>query len=239
MRQTIQLLQLLIIIAAGYIYFKFPEESRLYYVLGGMIATYVLEKIDTLVLDKQKLQSLLKEQKTGAASKRKNSTTINTLLTSKNPKQLNGAIGQIFKKFRFIVATSMRERGVDLEFWTPGSNKIFGLKTLGSVEDLEQELPDFKDLMAFNNASDNNHRIVFIASNVIIKGEEDEAAQQVDFSKKSEEFLKHHHLLAMTTATLRKIHLLCSKKGIDPKLFLRLFHKHPGGVFRLEDYAKK
>jgi hypothetical protein len=239
MRQTIQLLQLLIIVAAGYIFFKFPEDVRLYYVLGGMVATYILEKIDTLVLDDQKLKLLLDEQKIETASKKKKSTPINTLMESKNPKQLSKAIGEILKKFHIIVASPMQPDGVDLEFWAPGSDQVFGLKVLSSVKELEEELVDYDGLMAFNNAPDNKHRVVIVASNVIDKDAIDGVVEQEDFSGRSEDVLKQHQLLAMTTSTLRKIHLLCSKKGVKPKLFLQLFQKHDGGVFRLEDYVKK
>ena len=158
---------------------------------------------------------------------------------SKNPKQLSKAIGEILKKLHIIVASPMQPHGVDLEFWAPGSDQVFGLKVLSSVEELEEELPDYDGLMAFNNAPDNKHRVVIVASSAIDRGAIDGVVEQGDFSSRSEEFLQQHHLLAMTTTTLHKIHLLCSKKGIDPKLFLRLFEKHAGGVFRLEDYVKK
>jgi hypothetical protein len=43
--------------------------------------------------------------------------------------------------------------------------------------------------------------------------------------------------VAMTTLTLSKIYLLCKKKKVDITRIFRPIHHHPGGVFRLENFA--
>lgn len=234
MRRTIQLFQLLIIIFAGYGYFHFSEEIRLNLLLGCMVVTYILEKMDTLVLDKQKLQKLLKEKKIEHVTKKKSFTPLNTLMEDKTTDQLREAIKRILKKLRFVVASPKQAEGVDFEFWTPGSKSVLGLKVFDSVGDLEQELLDVGPPAALDE-QENNHRVVFIAGNIDGEGDAEEIYLQDDFSPKIKDFLQQNRLLAMTTSTLREIYLVCSKRRIDPRLFLRHFQEHAGGVFRMED----
>jgi hypothetical protein len=239
MRKTIQLFQLLIIIFTGYCFFYFSEDIRLYIILGCAVITYILEKIDTLVLDKQKLQILLEERKKGFAAKKKSNSVLDRLTECKNGRQLTEAIGMILKKMGYSVNRPIQEDGVDLEFLAPGTKGVFGLKAIATLEGLEDGAMDFDALKAFAGVDD-NHKVVIISGNTaVITGEGDGLFSQGDFSQKSEALLKQHQIVAMTTSTLQDIFMLCKLNGIDSKLFLMLFQEHAGGVFRLDDYARK
>ena len=238
MRQTIQLLQLLIIVFAGYGYYTFSPDFRLYFVLGCLIAAYILEKIDVLILDRQKLQALLEERNLEIGSGKKSNTPLGILMESSNSRELTGAIRRLFKKLRFTVTSPTLEQGIDLEFWTAGSSMIFAVKVLESVHKIDAETPGMNKLLTYDALSP-EHRLIIIASNTSKDRMKGQQYQVEEFSQDSEAFLRDNHLLALNTSTLRTIFLLCKRKGIDPGLFLKLFREHRGGVFRLEDYAKK
>jgi hypothetical protein len=238
MRQTIQLLQLLILVFAGYGYYTFSPDFRLYFILGCLVVAYILEKIDVLILDRQKLQALIDERNLEAGVRKKSNTPLGILMQPATSQETVGAITRLFKKLRFTVTTPAPEQGVDLEFWAAGSSMIFGLKVFDSVDDIGAETPGMEQLEAYATPS-GSQRLIIICNNIRESKTAKQQFQLQEFSPQSEAFFCRHQLLALTTTTLRTIFLLCRKKGIDPRLFLKLFREHRGGVFRLEDYAKK
>ncbi len=81
-------------------------------------------------------------------------------------------------------------------------------------------------------------RLLLIGSNTT-QEVADGKPQFNDFSANTQDLLSSKSIVAMTTLTLYKIYLLCQKKSVDPKAILDLIHRHPGGVFRLEQYMKR
>ncbi len=232
MRQTILLLQLLILVFAGYAMYTFAEDIRLYVVLACLIAAYILEKTDALVLDRQKLQAVFDREQLEQAARKKKNTLLGTLMESSSRPVLRKTICKMFKKLHFIVVDTGGEvQDIDLEFRAVGNSAVFAVKILESVADLSASTVNLDHTAA--------PRLIIIASNTSSDNMKDGRFVQQDFSTRDEQILRQNKMMAMTTTTLRMIFLLCTKKGIDPKLFLKLFQEHKGGVFRLEDYGRK
>jgi hypothetical protein len=82
-----------------------------------------------------------------------------------------------------------------------------------------------------------SRRLLLIGSNTTDE-EVDGKPKFSDFSANIQSLLSSKNIVAMTTLTFYKIYLLCQKKSVKPKAILDLIHRHPGGVFRLEQYMK-
>lgn len=242
MRKTLQLFQLFLAVFAIYAAMHFSGNQRNLILLACMITMYLAEKADTMMIERAKLAKVLQQEKeSGKAivAKKKKSTPLDNLLFSKNVRQLGDAIHQVLRSLRLEVSYPQDTPGIDRLFWAPGEEYLFGVKVVADVSEMHAGLENWGAIKKFDTGTGGNQRLLVIASNSI---EEDDSEFGMkgflDFSKTAQELLADEHILAMTTQTLHKIHTVCTKKQIDPRLILTLMRTHPGGVFRLEQYAK-
>lgn len=250
MRYTLRLLQLLIVVYAIYVLTYYTGDTQKYIILGCLLVMYVIEKIDTMVLDRQLLEKALAEKETPpqpakaaakAAQKPKGGfSPWQALLIHKNTKKLGQAIHMVLRKLGIMVEVADNEPFLDRLFWAPGETNSFGLKVLADVSDVDVEMGSWDREREFEQGKEGERRLVVIGSNTLEEDEDElTTGQYGDFTKNAERFFSDSGIVAMTTITLHRMYLYCTKKRIDPKLFLHLIHEHPGGIFRLEDYAKK
>ena len=240
MRKTLQLFQLCLAIFAIYVAMHFAGGQRNLILLACLFTMYLAEKTDTIMLERGKLaKALQQEKKAGKIILGKKSTSLDNLLFNKNVHQLGEAIHQVLRSLRLEVSYPHDNTGIDRLFWASGEKYLFGLKVVGDISDLNDGLENWDAIRKFDKGQGGNQRLLVIGSNFIEENDSELGMRGfLDFPKTAQDFLTDKHILAMTTQTLHKIHHICTKKNIDPRLILNLMQTHPGGVFRLEQYAK-
>ncbi len=241
MRKTLQLFQLFLAIFAIYVAMHFAGGQRNLILLACMVTMYLAEKADTMMIERGKLAKALQPGK--ESSKvivgKKSTSPLDNLLFNKNVRQLGDAIHQVLRSLRIEVSYAQDNPGIDRLFWLPGENCLFGLKVISDISDLNDGLENWDAIRKFDKGQGGKQRLLVIGSNYIEENDSELGMKGfLDFTKTAQDFLTDKHILAMTTQTLHKIHSICKKKNIDSLLILNLMHAHPGGVFRLEQYAK-
>lgn len=239
MRKTLQLFQLFLVTFAIYVVMHFAGGQRNLILLACLITMYLAEKADTMMIERGKLARALQQEKDSCKIiTGKKSTSLDNLLFCKNVRQLGDAIHQVLRSLRLEVSYAQDNPGIDLLFWASGEKYLFGLKVIGDISEMSDDLKDWDAIRNFDKGQGGNQRLVLIGSNSIEENDSDLGMTgYLDFTKNIQEMLVDKHILGMTTQTLHKIHGLCMKKHIDPRLILNLMHSHPGGVFRLEQYG--
>jgi hypothetical protein len=121
---------------------------------------------------------------------------------------------------------------------TDDDNQVtFGLKVLGDVGELSENWESWEEVTDFDMGKGGNRRLLLVGSNTTHE-EVDGRPKFSDFPANIQSLLSSKNIVAMTTLTFYKIYLLCQKKSVKPGAILDLIHRHPGGVFRLEQYMK-
>jgi hypothetical protein len=218
-QKTLLLFQLLLAVFACYSVLKYSGNLRLLVPLFCLVGMFIVGKVESIVEESQEI----KEDKQAKADKGKTTfKPVDCLLKSKNVLLLTDAIHYLLKDLGLAVSRSPDQNSIDRLVRAPDDSlTTFGLKILGDVGD-----------------KGGKRRLILIGSNTL-REEEDGKPQFTDFSPNTQSLLTSKSIVAMTTLTLYKIYLLCQKKSVDPKVILDLIHRHPGGVFRLEQYMKR
>jgi len=237
-QKTLLLFQLLLAVFAFYSVVTYSGNHRLIVPLFCLLGMIVIGKIETLVthLDEKKDQ-----EKTQASTELEDAAPFkpaDTLLKSKNVLLLIDAIHYLLKDLGLSVSRSPEQLVIDRVVRLPDSQVTLGLKVLGDVAELSENWNSWEELSEFDQGEGGERRLLLIGSNTIQEGDEVKP-QFKDFSANTQNLLSSRSVVAMTTLTLYKIYLLCRNKSVDPSVILDLIHRHPGGVFRLEQYMKR
>jgi hypothetical protein len=235
-QKTLLLFQLLLAVFACYSVLKYSGNLRLLVPLFCLVGMFIVGKVESIVEESQEI----KEDKQAKADKGKTTfKPVDCLLKSKNVLLLTDAIHYLLKDLGLAVSRSPDQNSIDRLVRAPDDSlTTFGLKILGDVGELNENWSSWEELSHFDMGKGGKRRLILIGSNTL-REEEDGKPQFTDFSPNTQSLLTSKSIVAMTTLTLYKIYLLCQKKSVDPKVILDLIHRHPGGVFRLEQYMKR
>ena len=237
-QKTLLLFQLLLAVFAFYSVLHYSGNQRLIVPLFCLFGMMVVGKVETLIIESDDK----KEQKQTKATKQTEAEMTfkpaDALLKSKNVLLLIDAIHYLLKDLGLSVSRSPNQMTVDRLVRIPGNDITFGLKVLGDVAEPTENWDSWEELLDFDQGKGGKRRLLLIGSNSIQEGAKDKP-QFVDFSTHTQNLLSSRRIVAMTTLTLYKIYLLCKKKRVNPSVILDLVHRHPGGVFRLEQYMKR
>jgi len=237
-QKTLLLFQLLLAIFSIYSVLKYSGNQRMIIPLTCLVAMFLVGKIETAVAEKEKRK---REEKTRHKKGIEEKTTfkpVDCLLKSKNVLLLTDAIHYLLSELGLKVSRSPDQSFIDRLIRTEENDQVtFGLKILGDVGELSETWESWQEVTEFDMGKGGNRRLLLIGSNTT--DEEVEGKPKFsDFPATIQSLLSSKNIVAMTTLTFYKIYLLCQKKSVKPGAILDLIQRHPGGVFRLEQYMK-
>jgi hypothetical protein len=237
MRQkTLLLFQLFLLTFAFYALLEYSGNHRLLVSLACLVGAFLGGKVETRITDRRQQEDgqgddMRKKDKVETARQ-----ALECLLTSKNVLLLTDAVHYVLHDLGLAVMPCQDHPGVERLVKVPGMEVTYGLKILGDVEELNQTWDKWEELASFDQGKGGKRRLLIISSNCK-DGAVDSQHEYKDFSVNTELLLSARRVVAMTTLTLSKIYLLCKKRKVDIARIFRPIHHHPGGVFRLENFA--
>ena len=237
-QKTLLLFQLLLAVFSIYSVLKYSGNQRLIVPLSCLIAMFLVGKVETAVAESEKRKEDKKEKRRKRLEDKKMFKPVDCLLKSKNVLLLTDAIHYLLNELGLRVSRSPDQSFIDRLVRTDDDTQVtFGLKVLGDVGELSENWESWEEVTDFDMGKGGNRRLVLIGSN-IAQEEDDGKPKFSDFPANIQSLLSSKNIVAMTTLTFYKIYLLCQKKSVKPGAILDLIHRHPGGVFRLEQYMK-
>jgi len=236
-QKTMLLFQLFLAIFAFYSVIEYSGNQRLIVPLSCLFGMFVVGKVESRITESDQQAKLKRSKDDRGAGPGKDFKPVDCLLKSKNVLLLSDAIHYLLKDLGLNVTRSPDQSVIDRLVKIPEDKIILGLKVLSDVGELDEEWDSWEEVTDFDMGQGGERRLLLIGSNTFNeKG--DVKPQFIDFSASTQNLLSSKSLVAMTTLTLYKIYVLCQKKNVDPRAILNLIHRHPGGVFRLEQYMK-
>ncbi|UCG14713.1 MAG: hypothetical protein JSU72_09815 [Deltaproteobacteria bacterium] len=237
-QKTLLLFQLLLAMFAFYSVLKYSGNLRLLAPLLCLAGMFLVGKLESLVTaaDEQKQGQESETIKEDAGEALFN--PLECLLKSKNVLLLTDAIHFLLKDLGLAVSSSPEKRDIDRLVRAPETQLTVGLKVLGNLGELNENWDKLDELADFDLGKGGKRRLLVIGSNST-QLEQDGKPKFDDFSTKAQSLLASKHIVAMTTLTIYKIYMLCKKNNVNPKVILELIQRHPGGVFRIEQYMKR
>jgi hypothetical protein len=236
--KTLLLFQLLLAVFSIYSVLKYSGNQRMIIPLTCLVAMFLIGKVETAVAEREKW---IKDKKAKAGKGIKGKSTfkpVDCLLKSKNVLLLTDAIHYLLNELGLKVSRSPDQSFLDRLVRTDDNKQVtFGLKVFGDIGELDENWENWQEVTDFDMGKGGNRRVVLISSNTIDE-EADGRPKFSDFSVTMQSLLSSKNIVAMTTLTFYKIYLLCQKKSVKPGAIFDLIHRHPGGVFRLEQYMK-
>ena len=237
-QKTLLLFQLLLAVFSIYSVLKYSGNQRLIIPLSCLIAMFLVGKVETAVAESEKRKEDKKEKRRKRLEDKKMFKPVDCLLKSKNVLLLTDAIHYLLNELGLRVSRSPDQSFIDRLVRTDDDTQVtFGLKVLGDVGELSENWESWEEVTDFDMGKGGNRRLVLIGSN-IAKEEDGGKPKFSDFPANIQSLLSSKNIVAMTTLTFYKIYLLCQKKSVKPGAVFDLIHRHPGGVFRLEQYMK-
>lgn len=237
-QKTLLLFQLLLAVFSIYSVLKYSGNQRMTIPLACLVAMFLVGKVETAVSErekKKKAQAVKARKGTDAKTSFK---PVDCLLKSKNVLLLTDAIHYLLNELGLKVSRSPDQSFIDRLIRTVDDGEVtFGLKVLGDVGELNENWESWEEVTDFDMGKGGNRRVLLIGSNTTDE-KADGKPRFSDFSANIQSLLSSKNIVAMTTLTFYKIYLLCQKKSVKPQAVLDLIRRHPGGVFRLEQYMK-
>jgi len=236
-QKTLLLFQLLLAIFSIYSVLKYSGNQRMIIPLTCLVAMFLVGKVETAVSEREKKK---KDERLRARKGIEGKTSfkpVDCLLKSKNVLLLTDAIHYLLNELGLKVSRSPDQSFIDRLIRTDDDAVTYGLKVLGDVGELSENWESWEEVTDFDMGKGGSRRLLLIGSNTTDE-EVDGKPKFSDFSANIQSLLSSKNIVAMTTLTFYKIYLLCQKKSVNPKAILDLIHRHPGGVFRLEQYMK-
>ena len=237
-QKTLLLFQLLLAVFSIYSVLKYSGNQRMIIPLTCLVAMFLVGKVETAVSEREKKK---KDQKAKARKDIEETATfkpVDCLLKSKNVLLLTDAIHYLLNELGLKVSRSPDQSFIDRLIRSVDDDEVtFGLKVLGDVGELSENWENWEEVTDFDMGKGGNRRILLIGSNITDE-QADGKPKFSDFSANIQSLLSTKNIVAMTTLTFYKIYLLCQKKSVKPQAVLDLIQRHPGGVFRLEQYMK-
>ena len=237
-QKTLLLFQLLLAVFSIYSVLKYSGNQRMIIPLACLVAMFLVGKVETAVTESEKRKKDERAKKTKATEEKATFKPVDCLLKSKNVLLLTDAIHYLLSELGLKVSRSPEQSFIDRLIRTDDDNQVtFGLKVLGDIGELSENWESWEEVTDFDMGKGGNRRLVLISSNST-QDEDDGKPKFSDFPANIQSLLSSKNIVAMTTLTLYKIYLLCQKKSVKPGAILALIHRHPGGVFRVEQYMK-
>jgi len=237
-QKTLLLFQLLLAVFSIYAVLKYTGNQRLLIPLTCLVAMFLVGKVETAVTESEKRTKGGKTKKRKQAEEKTTFKPVDCLLKSKNVLLLTDAIHYLLNELGLKVSRSPDQSFIDRLVRTDDDKQVtFGLKVLGDVGELSENWESWQKVTDFDMGKGGNRRLVLISSNTT-QEEDDGKPKFSDFPANIQSLLSSKNIVAMTTLTFYKIYLLCQKKSVKPGAIFDLIHRHPGGVFRLEQYMK-
>jgi hypothetical protein len=237
-QKTLLLLQLLLAVYALYSVVTYKDNLKLLIPLFCLIGMFVVSRIEGKVTQRKAKEPLQSEEGKGEATVRKPFNPIESLLKSKSALVLTDAVHCLLRDLGLEVARPPEHSILDRVLRIPGNEAGFGLKIFSNVEELSPQWDRWNEITALDVAQGGDLRLLIVSGNSVL-GPDGSRPRFVNFPEDIQSFLKEQKIVALTTLTLFKIHHLCKENKLDPAAIFRLVHGHPGGVFQLEDYAKR
>jgi hypothetical protein len=236
-QKTLLLFQLLLAVFAFYAVVKYRGNMRLIAPLFCLIGMFVVSKVETILTDKEEVKETKEKETVRKDEEKEQFKPLDCLLKSNNVLLLTDAVHHLLKGLDLLVSRSPDQAGIDRLVKAPDGQATIGLKIVGDVGEPNENWEKWEELSEFDLGKGGKRRLLLIGSNPM---QEEGGAQPKfrDFPAATQKLLSAKHIVAMTTLTFYKICLLCQKKKVDPKLILDLIQRHPGGVFRLEQYTR-
>ena len=237
-QKTLLLFQLLLAVFSIYSVLKYSGNQRMIIPLTCLVAMFLVGKVETAVTESEKRKKDERAKKRKGTEEKTKFKPVDCLLKSKNVLLLTDAIHYLLSDLGLKVSRSPDQSFIDRLIRTDDDSQItFGLKVLGDVGELSENWESWEEVTDFDMGKGGNRRLLLVGSNTTHE-EVDGKPKFSDFPANIQSLLSSKNIVAMTTLTFYKIYLLCQKKSVKPGAILDLIHRHPGGVFRLEQYMK-
>jgi hypothetical protein len=237
-QKTLLLFQLLLAVFSIYSVLKYSGNQRMTIPLTCLVAMFLVGKVETAVTESEKRKKDKRAKTRKGTEEKTKFKPVDCLLKSKNVLLLTDAIHYLLNELGLKVSRSPDQSFIDRLIRTDDDNQVtFGLKVLGDVGELSENWDSWQEVTDFDMGKGGNRRLLLVGSNTTHE-EVDGKPKFSDFPANIQSLLSSKNIVAMTTLTFYKIYLLCQKKSVKPGAILDLIHRHPGGVFRLEQYMK-
>jgi hypothetical protein len=237
-QKTLLLFQLLLAVYAFYAVVTYSDNLQVWVPLLCLIAMFTMSKVEAKLTSGGKKAGATSRENKGDTPKKQVFDPLECLLKSKNVLLLTDAIHQLLRDLGLEVIRSPHHNALDRIVRLPGNQLALGLKILSDIQELSPEWDKWEALTSFDLTKGGELRLVVVGSNSITE-EGGGRPRFTNFSAPIQSFLAEQKIVALTTLTLFKMYLLCKQKNLQAGAIFRLVHCHPGGVFRLEDYAKR
>ena len=237
-QKTLLLFQLFLAVYAFYSVLTYKDDLKLLMPLLCLIGMFVVSRIEAKVTQRSSEKKLQSQEGKGGAAARKAFNPLESLLKSKSVLVLTDAVHFLLRDLGLEVGRSPQHNALDRVVRIPGNEVAFGLKVFGDVAELTPEWDRWNEITVLDVAKGGDLRLLIVGGNSV-PGPDGSRPRFTDFPQPIQSFLKEQKIVALTTLTLFKIHHLCKEKKLEPAAIFRLVHGHPGGVFQLEDYAKR
>ena len=235
--RIIQLLQLFFAIFSVYCALKFTGNQQKLVPLFCLVLMYGLDKLQTAVeasLDAKKATGSDWDQ--GKADS--TGEYLRCLLKSSNVLLLGDAIQRLLHDLGLLVSKMPDSQTFVREVKIEGESLSLGIYILQDITELA--LGDgghWQKIINYDVEQGDTFRPLVLWTNC-----SDPDAAKLTFGlfpANVQKELKARKVVALTSYTLFKIYSLCKKQSLDIKQVIHKIHRHPGGVFQLEDYQKK
>ena len=237
-QKTLLLFQLLLAVFSIYSVLKYSGNQRMIIPLICLVAMFLVGKVETAVTESEKRKKDEKAKRRKGSEEKTKFKPVDCLLKSKNVLLLTDAIHYLLNDLGLKVSRSPDQSFIDRLIRTDDDDQVtFGLKVLGDLGELSENWESWEEVTDFDMGKGGNRRLLLVGSNTTDE-EVDGKPRFSDFPANIQSLLSSKNIVAMTTLTFYKIYLLCQKKSVKPGAILDLIHRHPGGVFRLEQYMK-
>jgi hypothetical protein len=237
-QKTLLLFQLLLAVFSIYSVLKYSGNQRMTIPLTCLVAMFLVGKVETAVTESEKRKKDKRAKTRKGTEEKTKFKPVDCLLKSKNVLLLTDAIHYLLNELGLKVSRSPDQSFIDRLIRTDDDNQVtFGLKVLGDVGELSENWESWQEVTDFDMGEGGKRRLLLVGSNTTHE-EVDGRPKFSDFPANIQSLLSSKNIVAMTTLTFYKIYLLCQKKSVKPGAILDLIHRHPGGVFRLEQYMK-
>jgi hypothetical protein len=237
-QKTLLLLQLLLAVYAFYSVLTYKDDLKLLMPLFCLIGMLVVSRIEGKVTQRSSKEKPQGEEGKGEGATGRAFNPVESLLKSKSALVLTDAVHHVLRDLGLEVVRSLQHSLLDRVVRIPGNEVAFGLKVVGDVAGLTPEWDKWNEITALDVARGGDLRLLIVGGNTV-PGPDGSRPRFINFPEPVQSFLKEQKIVALTTLTLFKIHHLCKEKKLEPAAIFSLVHGHPGGVFQLEDYAKR
>jgi hypothetical protein len=226
------IIQLLLAVFAIYSALKFPEELKLFFPLGCLIAMFVVSRVEKRTSEKKTARKNFLQSEIDKATKKESKTIkdqdfsiIEALLWPKSELLLTDTVHSIFKDLGFKISTGVNYQNVDRIVKIPGTRIAFGVQILMSEGEVEGNHPKMNRALLFEKEKKEDEKSLIIAS-THIRLPLSERGQISHISKELSNFLSRHNMSMITTHHLYDLWQKAKRGEIDIVGFFDQVYSH-------------